>query len=230
MNALHPCELLRTIDSLCEPDVRNGYFSRFDSIIGNFRPGTAAEHLEDVALFTLSIDVPESIRIHFETAKNLYAYAWFVYRFYPVAEQQALTSLEFALREWLAVRVGQSLLVRAKPPRGLSKLLQEALKRGAISNDRFSWSRERALQRARHRAELQQLQEIQRLGLTTIQVDYSNVEPSPEDFDDWIGIFIDTLPKIRNEYAHGSHVLHNTVSRTFEIVSELINQLFVPAQ
>ncbi|WP_322087937.1 hypothetical protein [Burkholderia sp. BCC1999] len=230
LDTLHPCDLLRTIDSLYEPDIRNGYFSRFDRTIGNFRPGTAAEHLEDVALFTLSVNVPESVRIHFETAKNLYAYAWFVYRFYPVAEQQALTSLEFALREWLTTEIERSSLVRAEPPRGLNKLLKEAMKRKAISNDRFSWSREQALQRARHRAEHQKLQEMQRLGLTTVQIDYSNVEPMPEDFDDWIGIFIDTLPRIRNEYAHGSGVLHNTVSRTFEIVSELINQLFVPTQ
>lgn len=225
-DALPPCESLRTIDSLYEPDIRNGFFSRFDRTIGIFRPDTAAEHLEGVASFTLNVAVPESIRIHFETAKNLYAYAWFVYRFYPVAEQQALASLEFALRERLAVEIGQSLPAEAKPPRGLSKLLKEALKQGAISNDRFSWTRERALQRARHRAELQQLHEMQRLGLTTAQVDYSNVEPLPEDFDDWVGIFIDTLPGIRNTYAHGSDVLHNTVLRTFEIVSELINQVF----
>ncbi len=136
-DGLHPCELLRTIDTLYEPDVRHGYFSRFDSTIGNFRPDTAAEHLEEVASFTLSTEVPQSIKIHFETAKNLYAYAWFVYRFYPVAEQQALISLEFALREWLAVEIGRSLPVEAKLPRGLNRLLKRALERGAISNDRF---------------------------------------------------------------------------------------------
>ncbi|HDR9135009.1 hypothetical protein ACSC95_00245 [Burkholderia vietnamiensis] len=229
-DGLHPCELLRTIDTLYEPDVRHGYFSRFDSTIGNFRPGTAAEHLEEVASFTLGADVPQSIQIHFETAKNLYAYAWFVYRFYPVAEQQALTSLEFALRERLAAEIGQSLPVEAKLPRGLSRLLKQALERGAISNDRFSWTRERALRRARQRAELERIHEMQRSGLTTCKVDHSNVVPLPEDFDDWIEIFIDTLPKVRNMYAHGSGALHNTVLHTFEIVSELINQLFVPAR
>lgn len=223
---LQPCEQLRTIESLCEPDVRNGYFSRFDSASGELGPITADNHLADIMSFTLSSKVPDPIRIQFETARNLYAYAWFVYRFYPIAEQHALTSLEFALRERLAAEVTQS---GTKRPSGLKGWLREARKRGAISNDRFSWRAERAIQRARNRAEFQLIQDMQRLGLTQTEVDYSNVEPLPEDFDeDWIGVFIETLPEIRNRYAHGSDVLHNAVLRTFEIVSELINQLFCP--
>ncbi|KVL10867.1 hypothetical protein WL14_29295 [Burkholderia cepacia] len=71
---------------------------------------------------------------------------------------------------------------------------------------------------------------MQRSGATTCEVDHSNVEPSPEDFDDWIDLFINTLPNIRNMYAHGSSALHNTVLHTFDIVSELINQLFDSAR
>ena len=224
--SLQPCESLRTIESLCEPDVRNGYFSRFDSATGQLGPITADDHLSDIASFTLSTNVPEPIRIQFETARNLYAYAWFVYRFYPIAEQHALTSLEFALRECLAADVTRS---GTRRPRGLKDWLTEARKRGAISNDRFSWRAEQAMQRARSRAELQMIQDMQRLGLEKAVVDCSKVDPLPEDFDqDWLGVFIETLPKIRNRYAHGSKVLHNSVLRTFEIVSELINQLFCP--
>ena len=223
---LQPCESLRTIESLCEPDVRNGYFSRFDSERGELGPITVDDHLADIKSFTLNSKVPEPIRIQFETARNLYAYAWFVFRFYPIAEQHALTSLEFALRERLAAEVTQS---GTKRPSGLKSWLREARKRGAISNDRFSWRAERAMQRARNRAEFQLIQNMQRRGLTQTVVDYSNVEPLPEDFDeDWIAVFIETLPEIRNRYAHGSDVLHNAVLRTFEIVSELINQLFCP--
>jgi hypothetical protein len=225
--SLHPCDLLRTIDSLHEADIRNGYFSRWDSGSGEFRSVTASEQLADVASFELNVSVPQPVRVHFETAKNLYAYAWFVYRFYPVAEQQALTSLEFALRERLGAEVAQSSREATRRSRGLKNLLEEARKRQLISNERFSWTRERALQRARQRAEFQQIEEMQRLGLTTVEIDYSNVKPLSEDFDqDWIGTFIATLPRIRNAYAHGSGILHNSVSHTFEIVSELINQIF----
>ncbi|UKD17091.1 hypothetical protein L3V59_41325 [Burkholderia aenigmatica] len=151
-------------------------------------------------------------------------HAWFVYRFYPVAEQQALSSLEFALRERLAAEVERS---GTKRPSGLKGWLTEARKQDAISNDRFSWRAEYARRRAKERAEFQTIHEMQRLGLTNAVIDYSKVEPRPEDFgEDWIGVFIETLPKIRNRYAHGSDTLHNTVLRTFEIVSELINQLF----
>lgn len=224
---LQPCESLRTIESLCQPDVRNGYFSRFDRSTGHLGPITADTHLADIASFTLSAEVPEPIRIQFETARNLYAYAWFVFRFYPVAEQHALTSLEFALRERLATEVARS---GTKRPSGLKGWLTEARKRGAISNDRFSWRTERAMQRARNRAEFQLLEDMQRLGLTEAVIDHSNVQPVPEDFDEnWIDVFIETLPEIRNRYAHGSDALHNTVLRTFEIVRELINQLFPPA-
>lgn len=224
---LQPCESLRTIESLCEPDVRNGYFSRFDCATGELRPITAEDHLADVASFTLISKVPEPIRVQFETAKNLYAYAWFVFRFYPVAEQHALTSLEFALRERLAAEIERS---GTRRPSGLKGWLTEARKRGAISNDRLSWRAERAMQRARNRAEFQLIEDMQRLGLTETVIDYSNVQPLPEDFDeDWISVFIETLPAIRNRYAHGSDVLHNGVLRTFEIVRELVNQLFSPA-
>ncbi|RKT25620.1 hypothetical protein B0G69_1339 [Paraburkholderia sp. RAU2J] len=228
---LDPCDLLRTIDSLHEADIRNGFFSRRDGVTGEIQPVTVSEHLADVVSVGLSVRVPRSVRVHFETAKNLYAYAWFVYRFYPVAEQQALTSLEFALRERLAAGVAQSSREGARRSRGLKNLLEEARQRELVSNDRFSWTRERALQRARQRAEFQQIEEMHRLGLTTVEVDYSNIEPLSEDFDqDWIGTFIDTLPRIRNTYAHGSGVLHNSVLHTFEIVSELINQLFSSAR
>ncbi len=227
---IHPSESLRTIDTLCEPDPRNLGFIRFDSVVGNARPTTALDQLEDVARFTLRTEVPESVRVHFETAKNLYAYAWFVYRFHAVAEQQALTSLEFALRERLEGEVTQFPSKGKRRPNGLSGWLDEALAHRLISNARFTKRIEWALQRARSRAELQMVDQMQRSGTLTAEVDYSSVKPSPEDLDhDWIGVFIDSLPKIRNAYGHGSSLLHPTVLRTFEIVSDLINQLFIPA-
>ncbi|HEM8497133.1 hypothetical protein DN523_04400 [Burkholderia multivorans] len=122
--------------------------------------------------------------LYLRLARGGYAYAWFVYRSYPVAEQQALTSLEFALRERSAAEIGQSLPTEAKLPRGLSRLRKQALERGAISDDGFSWTRERALRRARQRAELEQIHEMPRSELTTCKVDHSNVVPLPEDFDD----------------------------------------------
>jgi hypothetical protein len=53
---------------------------------------TLAERYADVSQFELIQSVPLNVRVHFETAKNLYLYAWFVYRFYPVAEQRTCNS------------------------------------------------------------------------------------------------------------------------------------------
>jgi hypothetical protein len=41
---------------------------------------------------------------------------------------------------------------------------------------------------------------------------------------------VDTLPALRNEYAHGSQNLYNSVLRMIKVVSEIINQLFEAAQ
>jgi hypothetical protein len=46
----------------------------------------------------LSDSVPEAVRSHFETAKNLILYSWFVYSFNAVAAMQAFASLEMAVR------------------------------------------------------------------------------------------------------------------------------------
>lgn len=66
-----------------------------------------------------------------------------------------------------------------------------------------------------------------RTGATEMILDESNIQPNEQDLShDWIGAFIKSLPEIRNEYAHGSHVLYSTVLGRFEIVCDLIDQLY----
>jgi hypothetical protein len=59
--------------------------------------------IEDIYLgverIRLNDNVPESVRSHFEIARNLILYSWFVYSFNVVAEMQAFASLEMAVRE-----------------------------------------------------------------------------------------------------------------------------------
>lgn len=163
--------------------------------------------------------------MHFETAKNLYLYSWFVYRFYPVAEQQALTSLEFALRERLPPLEDTP---KGKPrTEGLALRLQRARKLGFIRNEGLKIRERLARRSARARYEFETMEEMIRTGVTEMVLDDSNIEPNEQDLDgDWIGTFVESLPKIRNEYAHGSHMLHPMVLGRFEIVCDLINQLY----
>jgi hypothetical protein len=45
---------------------------------------------------------------------------------------------------------------------------------------------------------------------------------------DYVKVLADTLPKLRNEYAHGSTNLQATTLWFIQIVCEIINQLFEP--
>src|SRR2546426_803333 len=94
----HP-EFLRPVEYVCEPDPRSLSFVKMDPCTGEFVPLTIQDYHQAVSQFTLNAKVPEEIVHQFETAKNLYLYAWFVYRFYPVCEHHALACLELALRK-----------------------------------------------------------------------------------------------------------------------------------
>jgi len=94
-------ERLRPSEYVCEPDPRSTMYVRIDQTNGTSRPIELADHHELISAYTLHAGVPQEIVLQFETARNVYLYAWFVYRFYPVAEHQCLACLELALRERL---------------------------------------------------------------------------------------------------------------------------------
>lgn len=217
------CDALRTPEQASQADARSEGFALIDAT--GIRTVTLTDRYEDIRSFELNPAVPHSIRVHFETAKNLYLYSWFVYRFFPVAEQQALTSLEFALRERLPPLEDTA---KGKPKiEGLALRLRRARDLGLIRNEGLQIRVRVAMRRARERYEHESLEEMIRTGVTEMVLDDSRIEPGEHDLSgDWIGRFIESLPKIRNEYAHGSHMLHSTVLGRFEIVCDLINQLY----
>ena len=47
---------------------------------------------------------------------------------------------------------------------------------------------------------------------------------------DWnlIEVLVESLPFLRNEYAHGSGSIHNQVRGTLELTMEILNQVFLP--
>ena len=71
---------------------------------------------------------------------------------------------------------------------------------------------------------MERIREMEACGLDELAYDDSATQPLPEDYAyDSLKIFWDTLPLIRNTYAHGSAMLHATVLGTFEIVTDLVN-------
>lgn len=218
---------LRDAATVLEPD------ARALSTVALRAEGTAsvvalAEQSADVSQFELTQAVPLDIRVHFETAKNLYLYAWFVYRFYPVAEQQALGTLEFALRKRLTPMFPNQFGPSAKGSSGLRKLFEKAVKEKLITNNGLRGTERMALQRARDRVSMARIREMQERKLEVMAFDDSAVVPLPEDYvHDSLKIFAETLPYFRNTYAHGSSMLHSSVLGTFEIVADLVNQLYL---
>ncbi|MCF8078613.1 MAG: hypothetical protein K9K88_04950 [Desulfobacterales bacterium] len=115
-------EELKSLSGIFEPDIRSTAWFISEPESGKQRKIAIEDHHKWISEIALVKSVPEKIRDHFETAKNLLLYSWFVYRFAPVAERHALTSLEFALKEYFGESKG-----------GLNRLLSRALKRELFS-------------------------------------------------------------------------------------------------
>ena len=186
-------DMLRPVALICEPDPRNTMLVRVDLSNGASRPFELIDHHEAISSLVLSEAVPKEIAVQFETAKNLYLYAWFVYRFFPVAVHQSLACLELALRTRLVEEIRtRKVDFKGKKP-SLHHLLDFANKTSLIRNEGFSrW-----------------------------------VEANDPEWN-LAESLADTLPKMRNEYAHGSTTLFSSVLHILEVNCEIINQLLEP--
>lgn len=126
-NRLKPLAELWTVD----PRVRSTT-ATFDLTTGAMRDITIEEHHAQAASLTLRPEVPEDIAVSFETAKNLYLYSFYAYRFGVVAAAHAIQTLEFALRSRLKAEG-----VVLKPMR-LSKYLEHAVQLGWVCDSDLS--------------------------------------------------------------------------------------------
>lgn len=229
MNNKTVAEFLREPETVCQPDPRNRHF-------GASPEGKGLEdHHRAIAAITLHDDVPEDIVVKFETAKNLYLYAWFVYRFFPVAQSQVYACLEFALHQ----RFEQEMLKtgwtgernkKQKKRRhgfGLAEYLEFAGEKEHLSNDDFEAWRLQVQERARHRHSVESIEEMERLGLTEMNVDEVAIEVSEEDRAfDYASDLFKSMVNLRNHYAHGGNSLHSQVLGTFRVAAEIINKVW----
>lgn len=227
MEQLFDPEKLRPVAFVCEPDPRNTSYVRIDYTTGTARSIELNDHHEAIAPLTLHAGVPEHIVEQFETARNLYLYAWFVYRFYIVSEQHSLACLELALRDRLKeeIKAGK-IKYRGKKPT-LRPLLEYAVKQKLIRNEGFEAWRHRGVIRSRERVRMEKFQEMSEKKLEEIAWDESDIEVTPEDLDwDLAAKLVEFLSGLRNIYAHGSETLHNYALSRIQLVREIINQLY----
>ena len=220
-------EKLRPLAFVCEPDPRSTVFGKIDNTIGTARNIELSDHHEAIAPLTLHAGVPEDVVQQFETARNLYLYAWFVYRFYVVAEHHSLVCLELALRDRLKAESSAGKIhYRGKKPT-LRPLLECAVQQGLIKNEGFEIWRNRGVIRSRARVNMEKAREMTEKNLKEITWDESEIEVTAEDLDwDYTATLVDVLPELRNTYGHGSTMLHNNVLNCIQIACEIINQLY----
>jgi hypothetical protein len=225
MEQKYDLEGLRPAECVWEADPRNTMLGRVDLTNGTSRPVELADHHEQISAYVLHAGVPQEIVFQFETARNVYLYAWFVYRFYPVAEHQSLACLELALRDRLKEEINTGKIKGKRPT--LYPLLKYAVEHGLVRNEGFSAWRNRGEINSRARVEMEKIREASEKNLPEITWDESDIQITAEDLDwDYVKMLPDLLPRLRNDYAHGSTDLHNWALRSFQIVSEIINQLY----
>lgn len=200
---------LKSYAEIYSPDDRWRSLVRFDPAIGNFRPSTLAERHAEVAAICLNESVPTDIREHFETAKNLLLYAWFVYRFVPVAELHARASTEMALRE----RARIAGLLPKRP--NLGNLMSLAVAQQWLIDEGFSVYRQR-------RELVEADREMYR------QMGSHQTDPVDEDAQSFVKILVKSMPALRNDLAHGSRSVYPSSFGTLNLCADLINQLFPP--
>lgn len=214
-------ECLRSPETAMAPDMRTSMFA------GQATPSLAAHHAE-IATIRLSPAVPEPIAIQFETVRNLYLYAWHVYRFYMVAEVQALTTLELGLKTRLPVQLPEPYQRKWQKRPMLAGMLGYAIDQGIVRNEGFRRWHDAAERTARQRRSFEAVRTMIAQQLEVMEFDdAAPVEITQEDQRwDLVAVLRDSLPQHRNELAHGSTMLTRQVRGTIEIVAEILDQLF----
>jgi hypothetical protein len=188
---------------------------------------TIQDHHRAVSDIVLHRGVPESVRVRFETVRNVHFYSWFVFRFHSVTWQAAHACLEFALRERFEAEMLEAGEEEREHGPGLTKLMKHAIDHGHVRNEGFEvWQRKTAA-RARHRKTIEQITEMQRLGLDAISSDDTAIEITDEDKDHgYVRRLLDSIPYLRNHFAHGGQSLDHKSIAAIRLVAEIINQVY----
>ncbi len=188
---------------------------------------TLQDYHARLSALQLNSSVPEQIVIQFETSKNIYLYAWFVYRFYPVVDQHVLSVLELALRERLGSEIPENSPYRNRGRLYLRSLLRYCIDHDLLKDEHFESARQSIKVRAWSRHLYESIERMERDGLTEMAFDESKIQIQDVDRDiDYVSNLKDSLPGIRNAQAHGSTRLDRSSFGTLKIVSEILNQLW----
>lgn len=209
-------DYLKQVEQIGSADTRNEFF--------NYTLEDIHGALSDI---TIHESAPSKVVVHFETAKNLSLYAWYVYRFHQIAEMTAYTALEMALRE--KYRYEEPGISEVKLSKMTMKpLMDQAKKRDWITNEKFPSLYDRAIHTARIEKAYEQSKKHDFEKSPSMPIE----EPSESEISnvlerfDLASVVIENTHKMRNSLAHDLTKMAPDSLATISLVAEVINQLF----
>lgn len=193
----------------------------------SFGLNTIEEQFNRINRYELAGYVPEDVATQYEVARNIYLYAFNAYRFYMVAQHQALIALEFAIKECFGMDEIKAYGKKIKKGKGLACCLRYVFDKEILDNADFPMWINRRRMDAEHKFRMGKFEELKEKGLDRISLNYDeiNYEEHTLEFD-YLEVLSNYFPETRNDHAHGTTSLHNDVLITFEDVSIIINKIF----
>jgi hypothetical protein len=216
-------EGMRLIDNMSLPDIRSTYFV-----------GCTIENMHSViAQYSLNSNVPQNIQNHFDTARNLFLYAYHVYRFYNVAQHQLYSLLELAIRTCVGEKELDNYFKKRrsagiKCTKGLSLYLRYLGEYKLIRNEDFlRWHHrhEQARQDKYNDIVYQKMNDEDLAEYPWNEELYNSIDVGNVEWD-IIDTLIKYIPAFRNEFSHGSENLSNDVLIYFEDITTIINKMY----
>lgn len=220
---LSDADTLRTPENVISPDPRMADGACVEQ--RDFRSLGLEKIYADVRSLELPDMVPKSVKINFETAKNLYLYSFFVYRFGMVAKWHTFNSIELALNKRAI----------AEPYFNLENVTLPKLMRWAIKR-RLIFDRDIGLFVEEHKSMLYQNYITDLMRRTTsageayiekTRDDLINESPL-QDTQERINAYVNYARSIRNYLSHGYDILwppHHVVS-DLELACDFITAIF----
>jgi hypothetical protein len=193
---------LKALADICTADSRQTNWVILNSEDGSTRPLTLNDHHARIQQIVLDPGVPEDIRQHMETAKNLALYSWYVYRFTPVADLHAYAAFEWALRIRLEIPDDQT--------PSFKRLLSDAVSKALLKREDFG-----------------EFAEPDPFPIVTgnSMVD-ANLPPMIHSSPEFMRVFQKAIVTLRNMLAHGSVSLWPSGIMTLSVIATAINSLF----
>jgi hypothetical protein len=199
-------EPVKPLEQFFEPDPRMSAFVVRPIGSSDWRAATVSDHYGDLEGLDLNPGVPESVVSYVNVIKNLYLYGWLCYPFFTVCHTHTAMAVEMALR----LRIPEPVPQRDR--RTLRPLLEQAVSKGLIQDSGFPSLPAKQAEAQRFHAELAQM---------GVQRTIRNTSFTKE--------LVDSLPKLRNEFAHPHDAWVVTPCMALEpirVAVEIINQLW----